>query len=557
MPKAGNLNKMTNFGRCCRPFSREVTLLLISCALLYNVQWCLFSSLTFYLTDHSDSNLQSAFTYAYYASWALLPVAGWIAESWIGRYKAIVGGMVLCSITVILALLAFIMLTFNWTLPAFVLMIIALFNGIIGFGSFYTIMLPFTLDQMIGASAEELSAAAQWYYWCFFVPPLIKNALPCLSFSTELQQISYFLPVVFLILSSLSFSAALVLDCLFYKWLDTQNKTGNPMKLIYQVLNYARKNKCPRRRSALTYIDEEHPSRIDFGKRKFGGPFTEEEVEDVKTVFRLIPILFVSVFGAFLTLDLYDQLSLHAIPTTDQTLFCVQNLKSTLSYAAAFMLIPVYRFIFRPLISRYIPSMLAVMAAGLCLCIAVTVIELDIMSIGHFYSNASYCVFDDDLTDKGTLFISPLYLVVVINFINGVGVVLIMCSLFEFVVAQAPNRMRGIMMGLMMTGIGIGILTSYFLAQIFQYFQTASPSCVFYYYLVLSLLLLLILIVFVILAKRYKLRERERHVNIQAIVEEYNERYFEQEDEYRREVAGKNPVCMSESYQHCAVKQNP
>ena len=75
--------------------------------------------------------------------------------------------------------------------------------------------------------------------------------------------------------------------------------------------------------------------------------------------------------------------------------------------------------------------------------------------------------------------------------------------------------MRGIMMGL-----GIDMST-YLFAEIFQQLQAASPSCVFYYYLVLSLLLLLILIV--ILAKRYKLRERERHINIQAIVEEHLE----------------------------------
>ena len=30
-------------------------------------------------------------------------------------------------------------------------------------------------------------------------------------------------------------------------------------------------------------------------------------------------------------------------------------------------------------------------------------------------------------------------------------------------------------------------------------------------------------------------RERERHVNIQAIVEEHYERYFDQEEEYMRE----------------------
>ena len=80
-------------------------------------------------------------------------------------------------------------------------------------------------------------------------------------------------------------------DCLCYKWLDTCDKTGNPIKLIFGVLNYARKNKYPRLRSAFTYIDEEQPSRLDFGKHKFGGPFTEEEVEDVKTIFQFISLL--------------------------------------------------------------------------------------------------------------------------------------------------------------------------------------------------------------------------------------------------------------------------
>ena len=56
-------------------------------------------------------------------------------------------------------------------------------------------------------------------------------------------------------------------------------------------------------------------------------------------------------------------------------------------------------------------------------------------------------------------------------------------------------------------------------------------------YLALPLPAMLILtIVFVIVAKRCKLRERERHVNIQAIVEEHYERYFDQEEEYMREV---------------------
>ena len=76
-------------------------------------------------------------------------------------------------------------------------------------------------------------------------------------------------------------------DCLCLKWLDSTHKVTNPIKLILQVLNYTRKHRYPERCSAFTYLDEEQPSRMDFGKDKFGRPFTEEEVEDVKTVLKL------------------------------------------------------------------------------------------------------------------------------------------------------------------------------------------------------------------------------------------------------------------------------
>uniref|UniRef100_A0A1X7SJY2 Uncharacterized protein n=1 Tax=Amphimedon queenslandica TaxID=400682 RepID=A0A1X7SJY2_AMPQE len=41
--------------------------------------------------------------------------------------------------------------------------------------------------------------------------------------------------------------------------------------------NIVRKHKYPENRSALTYWEEEAPSRLDLGKNKYGGPFTEEE----------------------------------------------------------------------------------------------------------------------------------------------------------------------------------------------------------------------------------------------------------------------------------------
>ena len=103
-------------------------------------------------------------------------------------------------------------------------------------------------------------------------------------------------------LGSLCLSAVLIMDCLYHKWLDTNDKTGNPIKFIFGVLSYARKNKYPRLCSAFTYIDEEQPSHLDLGKNKFGGPFTEKEVEDVKTIFCILPKLLVALQAGFYTI---------------------------------------------------------------------------------------------------------------------------------------------------------------------------------------------------------------------------------------------------------------
>ena len=92
------------------------------------------------------------------------------------------------------------------------------------------------------------------------------------------------------------------------------------------------------------------------------------------------------------------------------------------------------------------------------------------------------------------------------------GVVMMVCSLVEFVMAQTPNRMRVIMMGLALTSLGAGGLGEVLFTKMFQQLQTATPSCVFYYYLVLTLLMLLILVVYVVLVKRYKLRGKDRHI---------------------------------------------
>ena len=97
--------------------------------------------------------------YTYEAFFVLLPLTGWVAESWLKRYPAILVGLILSAVTVVLSQVVFVMLQLDWSpVPGLILSIVVLALDMLGFGSMYTNMLPFTLDQMIGASAEELSA---------------------------------------------------------------------------------------------------------------------------------------------------------------------------------------------------------------------------------------------------------------------------------------------------------------------------------------------------------------------------------------------------------------
>ena len=421
-------------------------------------------------------------------------------------------------VTVLTAQVGFVMLQLDWTpIPAITLLVIGLLLGTFSIGSFYTIMLPFALDQMIGASAEQLSAAVQWYCWGFGIGDLLEEVLEYVPIPHQLQ----YLPVIFLTLGTLCFSAVPIMDCLYHKWLDTNNKTGNPIKLIFQVLNYARKNKCPRLRSALTYIDEEHPSRLDFGKHKFGGPFTEEEVEDVKTIFRLIPLL-VLPYGVifFCECAVTPILGNKSVPA-----HLVVDINIT---ALAFIWIPVYRLILYPLVRKCLPSLLKMTGAGLIMCFISTVIFTAVFGVEHF-SEQSHNITMPDTPQMS------LYWIVLVEFLNGFGSGMAMMYCFEFTMAQTPNRMRGIMMGVVLFTIGWSTVGSHFFTGMLG--KYIPESIMFYLYLALPLpAMLTLIIIFVIVAKRYKLRERERHVNIQAIVEEHYERYFDQEEEYMREV---------------------
>ena len=74
-------------------------------------------------------------------------------------------------------------------------------------------------------------------------------------------------------------------------WLLTEYLGGKPYLLTWRVVKFAAQHNKPIRRSAFTYCESDYPSRFDFGKKRYGGPFTTEQVEDVKTLLNILKVL--------------------------------------------------------------------------------------------------------------------------------------------------------------------------------------------------------------------------------------------------------------------------
>ena len=94
-----------------------------------------------------------------------------------------------------------------------------------------------------------------------------------------------------ILLQAVAVSAACFSLYKFKRHLTIEPAGHNSYTMVYKVLKYAWQHKCPERRSAFTYWEEDIPPRIDLGKSKYGGSFSTEEVEDVKTFLLLLLML--------------------------------------------------------------------------------------------------------------------------------------------------------------------------------------------------------------------------------------------------------------------------
>ena len=112
----------------------------------------------------------------------------------------------------------------------------------------------------------------------------------------------------------------------------------------------------------------------------------------------------------------------------------------------------------------------------------------------------------------------------------GVTLVSFLHVAFEFISAQSPYNMQGLLIGLFFSIQGIFYLLSAILQYVFStrkvytylFIEETSFSCGFWYYCIAVTLSLFGLVLFTILACRYKKRQREDWiVNEITLIEDY------------------------------------
>ena len=325
----------------------------------------------------------------------------------------------------------------------------------------------------------------------------------------------------------LSFPFVLAFSCWKRRWFIAHPAQHNPYKTVFNVLNFARTNKWPLQRSAFTYCDDEEPSRIDFAKERYGGPFTTERVEDVKTFLKILRLLL--TLGPLFIMDIPSSMmgltifGLHTGFLEDFIHRCNRWAildSGALKCITSSVLLPLYILLhFKQKL-----KMLTRLWIGLFLSFIGLLSMLIIDLAGHLHSVSdqgvgSHCMFTYTRIDRTLLYpILELHWAVLLapNILLGIGSPIVRTTVLEFVSAQSPQSMTGLLIGVFFAIKGTFQLISTIVLFLFSTntiwvgnHVTAVTNCGFGYLLFTCVAALVGLILFSVVAKRYKYRERD------------------------------------------------
>ena len=520
-----------------------------------------YSQTLFNATEGSITfmNMIGSVVYGVIAVWLLFyPLAGYLADVRYGRYKVVISGLKVIwfgsliyfvgNIFLLAILSVFFFLPQNpaalWILQstAFLagciasstgLIIITYFLVSVGFAAYAANVIQFSIDQLQDLPARNGFLLVYW----FLLTSYIGVSIGKLAFSAILS--TFLVLSVVLTLTWLLVLIALPISLCVAKprWFVIEPGIGNPYKEVAQVVDFARKHKVPIQRSAFTYWEDNIPTGLDLGKCKYGGPFTTDQVENVKAFFGILYILL--SLGPFFTSDIAASVFLpllkhHMDNWVSYSSFDIQYIiysmitnGGTMYPIFMIILIPIFLKVIHPLFQRYILTILKRIGIGLCLITVSLLCSLLVDTMGHVLPNGhnATSIFNPGniIEDPPSLQLSP-YILFIQNFLIAVAYILIYGGVFEFICAQSPHSMKGVLIGIFFAVKGlfqlIGVLG---ILLPFSFWQT-SPRAGLVYFLVNIVISIVGVVAFMVIARRYQYRQRDDFCNIRKYIEDFYEK---------------------------------
>ena len=517
------------------------------------------------LTSGVSISLSDSLSYALLAVMMMFyPISGFLADICCGRFRTVMCGLLsVLMFLLLVSLITIFELLHNFGLlvqePLQVYRILFIIIGaisviffVIGLAGYQANFIQLGLEQLLEAPSEYLGLFVHLSMWVYNLTSAVVALLfvmtSCYQINSIVLTMLYSSPVVYAIILSL----LLILSYQKRHWFYMERGQANPYTTVIRVLNFVRKHKYPLQRSAFTYSDDVMPSRLDFAKERFGGPFTTEQVEDVKTFLRIVivllslgPVHVLQVPASSFLFPLYGSHVTHYVNVLHdcsghKLLLQTGNLMSITSM----VFFPLYIWMLFLLFRSKKPKMLTRLRVGVVLFLLGVIIMLITDAVGHSLQknkveNGTQCMFHFTFDNNGTLQYPTLNMhwsvLIPPNVLLGIGQLMFEVTVLEFISAQSPHSMKGLLIGIFFAIKGLFRLLS---STIFIPFSLKHPwgvmenppfiSCGSIYLLFTCVVGLIGLVLFSVAAKMYKNRKRDDVTFRQRDVEEIYDRYLTQ-----------------------------
>ena len=532
----------------------------------------LLYSFTAFLSSYNLSFQKDIFFYKYGSLILLVcPFLGWLADVRYGRYKFISHSLRLLWVVLTVQTLVLVVAELLGDFPGYrLLRTILAVAEVLPMAGIFSSTLQLGIDQLPhAASTQDLISYITWYSWTMFLAGgVYAFAQRCVCkggiYSTSLSYL--LLPLIC--------TLSVLLDVTMNHRLVKEPVTRNPLRLVYQVVRYAAKHRHPRLRSAFTYWDDKPYSRIDLGKAKYGGPFTTEQVEDVKTFFKVLAVIASLLPLCFLVANTFIVISKNLMfhyrdkgfirycpnaassslpPPSHSSVsdFFASCFKRTslqfMNLTAMVFLIPLVEFVLYPLCGKWRcfaqAGLLHWLCAGASLLVVSSTSFLSIELLGHQCSSEGNvtCLFSvsEDTVLRGLTLNIDISILALPQIFFGVSTYLLFTNVATFIMAQAPYAMRGMLFGIcyFFLGVCIGIseiilkFTTIYVNKYWPASRSGHAYCGVWYHGLMVLLTVGALCGMGAVKKCYKPRRRDEDVhNQQIFAVEYYEKYLPRND---------------------------